>query len=639
MARSDRMASVVVVARASDPQMAVNEALNGLGGPAPLAGGRRVCLAIGLGSAAYADPVVVHATTQWLAAQGIDTPIILASVPQRDRDAGWDAEALAARHGYPPLSLVDAWSVVEPADVGQGHVIRGRPVPAAWQQADLRIVLAPCATDAIDGHALVLDVLRHLPPTIAGADPSDVVTDLLQTMPPDVSILDATVTSDGMAGSAVRRPVRTDTIVASTSAVLVDVIGATLLGADAMRSPLLSRVVPVTGLPEDYRIVGDLTAFAGISYPPEALLRSTGAAGPALARVLGAAMVAEYVAPAGDDVVMTYLRQQVQPWVSASPDGQSAASSLAWPTAGAAAVAAYIDAFRTTFAKDSVSRRVASIGLDLGAYTARDYEAAESSLRPLLQLVEGLPIDRDGLRWRHLDGAVVFEASRVVAAPYAAWIERVDVSAAISMMADYLGGCVVVVARDKEGRTVRQAERNIYLPQPNYASFSGGQVIDVCKLSVVRHRADACEIWWRTVRSPNDTATHDDGTVSFSAAGEGRTRVTIRGRQQFTLPPMLQALDLDLQPDVRDSLTDDAYRRFFSTTLDNFEARYEGRDFAIGREPVVDLPTVGLSRLAQVAGDSVKEWLSSTQRDSNAGGVRVESVDDAGFTHVAGTRR
>jgi hypothetical protein len=638
--RSNRKASTVVVARSADPIVALRHALDVLGRPAAHEGAPVACLVVGLGSATWVSPAVLAETIQWLAEQGIAEPIVLASVRASDRDAGWDVAALSARHGYSPGSLLDAWLEVEPATVGAAHVIDGRPIARAWQRADLRVVIAPCATDAIDGHCLVLDVLRHLPPTIAGAIPADVVADLLLTMPPDISILDATVTSDGPAGTSVRRAVRTDTIVASTSAVLVDVIGAALLGADPMRSPLLSGVVPVTGLPADYHVVGDLTAFPGIDYPPEPLLRTTRAAAgnPSLGRVLSAAMVDEGRATSEDDVVMSALRQQLRPWVSAAPDSPTAAASLAWTHAGAAAVVGYVDAFRTTFAKDSVPRRVASLGLDLGDYSARDYEAAESSLRPLLQLVNGLRVDRDGLRWTHLDGAVVFEASRIVAAPYGPWIERVDVSRAISMMADYLGGCVVAVAHDKEGRIVRQAERNIYLPQPNYVSFSGGQVIDVCKLSVVRHRADSTAIWWRTVRSPNESAVHDDGTVEFSDAGDGRTRVVIRGRQQFTLPPFWQAFDLDLTPELRDSLTQDAYRQFFSTTLDNFEACYEGRDFAIGRDPVDELSTVGLSRLAQVAGGSVKEWLASTAGGSMPDRVRVESIDDNGFTHIAGSR-
>jgi hypothetical protein len=632
--------ALAVVARSGDPRTATRDALAGLGALAKSRAKRRACVAIGLGSASFVSSAVLAETLDFLAQIGMADPDLLAIIPTRDRDAGWDVESLAARHGIPVGSLVDAWAFVEPAVAGDAHVIDSHLVPVAWQQADVRIVIAPCSTDAIEGHALILDTLRSLVPTIDGADDVDPVTDLLQAMAPDVSLLDATVTSDGLAGTSIRRAVRTGAVAASNSAVLADVVGATLLGADPLRSRLLASVVDLVGWPVDFVIRGDLTAFPGIEYPPEQLLRSTRGApdSRAVSRVVGAAMADEGVLTSGDDVVMTLLRQAIKPWLGSSSEAAAQPAALAWTTGTAAATTGFVQAWRTTFAKDGVPRRVASLGLELGKYSARDYETAESGLRPLLQLIEGLPFDSDDLRWTHIGGAVVFEATRVVHAPYDLWIERVDVSKAISMMSDYLGGRIITVAHDKQGRPTRQAERNIYLPQPNYIAFSGGQIIDVCKLSVIRHRVDSCAIWWRTVRSPNHSAVYDDGTVAFSDNGDGRTRVVIRGRQEFTLPPSMKSFDLDLTPDVRDSLTQDAYRRFFLTTLDNFEACYEGRDFAIGRDPDEELATVGLSRLARVAEASLNDVIARTPRNAEDGSIRV-SVDDHGFTHVSGTRR
>jgi len=632
--------SRVVVARSSDPVSATRRVLDGLALLTTSRAKRRACVAVTLGSAAYVSPAVLSETLAYLAAKGIAQPDVLAVIPQRDRDAGWDVESLSARHDLPFGRLVDAWESVESAQVGDAYVIQGRPVPRAWQQAGIRVLLAPCATDAIDGHVLALDALRSLAPVIAGADPADVVMDLLQTMAPHISLVDAMVTSDGPAGSSVRRPVLTDAVVGSSSAILADLVGGVLLGADPLRPPLIAAVVDLLGLPGDFDVIGDLTPFDRIDYPAEQLLRSTRGAPDdrSVSRVVGAAMADEGVTTTGDDVMITLLRQAIRPWLTAT-GSEGGPDALAWAGGTAATTAGYVRAWRTTFAKDSVPRRQASLGLDLGSFSARDFEAAETTLRPLLQLIDGLPVDRDGLRWMHVDGAVVFEASRTVLADYDTWIERVDVSKAISMMADYLGGRIVVVARDKQGRTTRQAERNIYLPQPNYIAFSGGQVIDVCKLSVVRHRADSCAIWWRTVRSPNRSALYDDGTVAFSDAGDGRTRIVIRGRQQFTLPAAMQAVDLDLAPEVRDSLTQDAYRRFFLTTLDNFEACYEGRDFAIGSEPDTELPTAGLSRLARVAQGSIKEIVESSARSGDIDGSLRVTVDVDGFTHVTGTRR
>jgi hypothetical protein len=61
--------------------------------------------------------------------------------------------------------------------------------------------------------------------------------------------------------------------------------------------------------------------------------------------------------------------------------------------------------------------------------------------------------------------------------------------------------------------------------------------------------------------------------------------VTIRGRQLFTLPPVLDAADLPSLPELHGPLLEEAYRRFFTSTFDNLEACFEGREFRIGRPP------------------------------------------------------
>jgi len=66
--------------------------------------------------------------------------------------------------------------------------------------------------------------------------------------------------------------------------------------------------------------------------------------------------------------------------------------------------------------------------------------------------------------------------------------------------------------------------------------------------------------------------------VEVVSADAGRaTRVTISGRQQFVLPPLAEALRLDLQPDLQAALTAQAYAVFAERTFANFEAVVEGR--------------------------------------------------------------
>ena len=139
---------------------------------------------------------------------------------------------------------------------------------------------------------------------------------------------------------------------------------------------------------------------------------------------------------------------------------------------------------------------------------------------------------------------------------------------------------------------MRQAERNVYLPQPNYLAHWGGLPIDVCKIELVQREEARHALHWRTVDSLNGSATYDDGTLSFTDLGAGRTRLAVRGRQLFTLPAVLAGRDLDRLPEVKDDLVEDAYRRFFGTTFDNLEACYEGREFRIGRDAEDDGPLV-----------------------------------------------
>ncbi|HJQ82885.1 MAG TPA: hypothetical protein VKA21_02340, partial [Candidatus Binatia bacterium] len=257
-----------------------------------------------------------------------------------------------------------------------------------------------------------------------------------------------------------------------------------------------------------------------------------------------------------------------------------------WLLAGAswalAAAGRGLEAWRVLYAKDGLRRVDAPLGLDLQAFTTKDYEAAVPELLELSALLDPLPRDADGLRWRDFQRSVLFDVSRVVPVRYDDWVERVDVCRTIELMNDYIGGTRVPVARDSRGRVTHQAERNLYLPQPNYLILSRGQPIDVTKLEVCEYGKRFRRMFWKTIRSENDSARYDDGIVTFAADRDG-TRVTIFGRQLFVLPPFWEAVQLELAPDFRALLVTHAYATFFRRTLNNFEAVYEGRDIRIGR--------------------------------------------------------
>ncbi len=205
-------------------------------------------------------------------------------------------------------------------------------------------------------------------------------------------------------------------------------------------------------------------------------------------------------------------------------------------------------------------------------------------------------------------------------------------------MNDYLGGIVVPVAMDDLGRVTHQAERNLYLPQPNYLVLAGGDPIDVTKLEHVQYGAARQRMSWRTIKSENHSAEYDDGLVEFSRLRDG-TLVEIFGRQLFTLPPLLKAVNLDLVPTLKRQLVTQAYVNFFERTFSNFEALLEGRDIKIGRawheprdpaetEPLLtDTVAQVLNDLVQRHGPAISKALGRTKAAVSG------DVDELGFAH------
>ena len=222
-------------------------------------------------------------------------------------------------------------------------------------------------------------------------------------------------------------------------------------------------------------------------------------------------------------------------------------------------------------------------------------------------------------------------------------MDRVDIAGGIRLMNDYIGGSTHVVSTDPEGRVTRQAERNLYLPQPNWLAFSGGQYIDVCKLERIDYAETGRKISWRTVLSPNGSAVHDDGSIAFQRLDDDHTKVTVCGLQLFTLPPMWTAAEPWLTPAVKDALVEDSYRRFFTATLDNVEAAYEGRDYRIGHEPTSEARQSWDQRVEQLL-EVVRSALPDdpmgelAKRLRERGKPEPDLVDELGFQHFSNAR-
>jgi uncharacterized protein (DUF362 family) len=615
----------------------------------------RVSLLVGMsaydGTAAAVDPTLVEALLDELAARGY---LRLTVVPSRFGPDPWldpsTARAAAQVLGYSgrtatgtPYDIADIDDVDDVAAEEPDAEVSAL-VPAAWRDAAFRINMASNATHPEWGFALsITNVLGMLAAAdryydyAVRRDAGEVAGAVLASYPTHCTVIDAVTSAHGVAAGST---LQTDTVIAATDGVLADVVGAALMGLDPVVSPVVARVLETPGLPAHYEIDGDLTPYAGFRNTHAAMRELLADAPRGVTRVLVPALTpVDRRRTTFTDPTLDALNRLLAGMAQSADRDPTSMAGLLGVCGWAIMVGNSVESWQTMFAKSRPRRRQTQLGLDLGSYTEADYDAVVDYIEPLEAIVDAVPADAWGMRRCALEGSVLFRCSRMLAAPYNDFIARVDISESIRLMNDYLGGATVPVARDEEGRVLRQAERNVYLPQPNYLALFGGQPIDVCKLESIRYGADEQKICWRTVRSPNGSAAYDDGSVLFRAVdGGARTEIVIHARQQFTLPLFWQVVDLDRMPEVKDPLVADAYRTFFLATLDNFEARYEGRDFEIGRPWDPDgeeLPTVTVTRLARMAKDGIGEVGErfGVRADDEADGL----LDVDGFRHfVAG---
>ncbi len=491
-------------------------------------------------------------------------------------------------HAYDVLDLGE--DLVPLPDLPDG-VLGGTPLARTWLEADVRLVFARSKTDEEDGYHLGLQTLLGVLPLRdkdyhyrRRLDPADVARDLLRAAPPHFTLIDATVSNHGAAGSRRADPLPTHTVIASADLLLADWAGALKMGLDPYTSRPHAALLRTGGLPRRHRLDGDCAPYAGWRNVPVLLRDSVRARNQSPALVSALEPWLQQV-----DTELFPFRSDIDERVNALLAGVTGTRPLElWGLTlvnfWLGAVVRAAETGRILADKDGLRRRATSLGFDASAFPTDDYTAVIDYMEPLAALVHAMPADRNGLRWRYLDGSVLFEYRQLVERPYDAFVARVDVASAVRTMNDSIGGTHVVLARDDQGRVIRQAERNIYLPQPNWIALFGGDVIDVGKLEVVQYGADTQRIVWRTVTSANGSAQFDDGIVTFARQPGDTTSVTIVARQKFALPPALEAMQLDRFPQVKDALVSDAYTTYFSRTVANFLATYEGRDPAIGRD-------------------------------------------------------
>ena len=544
-----------------------------------------------------------------------------------------------------PYDIVDLADALDQAAFPADSILHDGGLSRTWLDADIRIVFAKNRTDEAAGYALCLDTLIGVLP-FPDKDlhyrrrrhPGDVVTALLAVAPVQLCLIDAITSAHGTGGRRAPEPITTNTVIAATDIVLADYVGALKMGLDPTASPTFARVLHTRPLPIRYTASGHFGPYAGWTNVSTLHLRTTQMRN-------GASALDRLVEPWLQrlDPELFPLKHPLDARLNAAlaeffaDTGATSQWLLILANVLIATVGQTVESYRTMFDKDALRRHSVPLGIDISTVRDAAFDDLVAELLQLEPIAATAPAVSDDLRWRYVEDAVVFSYTRSLPIDFDLFVQRVDIARTIQFMNDYLGGVVVPIVHDKAGRPIRQAERNIYLPQPNYLVLYHGKPIDVSKLEVVEYGSIRHRLYWKTIASENDSATYDDGIATFERTADG-TQVTIMGRQLFTLPLFWQAFDLNLIPDLKALLVTHAYSTFFDRTLANFEALVEGRDIRIGR-PVDEpsLPAVEhLMPVIERIGDIVTPLFQRLMRSDDAVVTdELPQVDADGFVHVS----
>jgi hypothetical protein len=612
-------------------------------------------------SPAAADPRLVEHLLDRLFDLGVTDAAVgstrdTAALWLENRDVFVAADLLGYRYETPagrPYDVVDlAQDVVDDVFPAWG-ALGGSPLSRAWLEADLRIVVAANRTDEDDGYALCLSTLLSVLPLTDKdyhyryrRDAGEVTAELVRAAPAHFAVIAAGVSGHGNGGRRAPLPLKTDTVIAASDAALADYVGALKMGLDPFVSQLAAPSLRAARPTAATRILGSLAAYPDWINVEPALVASTAArrafvtvdraVRPALQHVDRELFPFRH--PAND-----WLNRALAEVTSAGEGGVDGARLLAFANLAIGQAGEVGTAWGVLYDKDALRRRDAPLNIDPASVSDADYDGLAAELSVQADLLRGTAADDQGLRWRFDDGAVLFDGARRIPIPFEAFAGAVEIHRTIQFMNDYAGGRALVTGLNAEGRVVRQLERNLYLPQPNYTAVGGGLVIDVTKIETVIYADRRRQMFWKTIRSENASAIADDGIVTFEALGDD-TVVTIWGRQQFCLPPLWAALDRELTPAAKRALVSEAYHRFFARTFANLEAVAEGRDVQIGRpwsdasdgEPLpVDWASDALKRLQGDDSLDLVGAVKSVLRGPARARPEPLRIDADGFRHFA----
>lgn len=492
-------------------------------------------------------------------------------------------------HDY---EVVDVADDAQEAGFSPGSILAGSTLSQTWVDAHYRISFAKNKTDEENFYALSLQsILAVLP--LKHKDyhyhhrfnTGEVVTELLQLTPVHFSIIDAVISNHGNAGSRVEKAIETCSIIAANDILLADIAAVQKMGLDPAASSITAKFIRSNGLPEPLVIDGPLHPYENWINVHPLLSDSVRKRSKWSALDMSLQPWLQSIDPERfpfKDMLNERINEKVAGYFSKLDQNPGNFWVMVGLNYLLSAIYEGVQTWRVMLDKDRLQYREVPLGFEPGDYTKKSYDAIPQELLSLKELLKNLKADSNGLRWRYLDKSVLFDFSHDIPVDYDDFASRVDISKSISYMNDYIGGVIVQVDNDRQRRVIRQAERNLYLPQPNYLALYQGNVIDVSKIERLKYTKDRQQMFWKTVKSENESARFDDGVVTFSRLDNGDTRITVFGRQEFVLPPFWQAVNLDRFPEIKDVLVIHAYTTFFTRTMANFEAVYEGREVRIG---------------------------------------------------------
>lgn len=568
-----------------------------------------------------------------------------------NRDVPILADLLGYRYETPqgrPYDVLDLSEALHPLPEDPDLPMVDLQLSEHWTKADFRICFAKCKSEEEEGYSMALKRLLNILPhkdkdyhLYRHHRPEELALFLLKNHPPHFTLVDAWTSSHGEQGLRYAQPLETRSLIASNYLLLADWLVALKMGVDPYISSLNGHALRRLGLPPAHQLLGDLTPWEDWQAPGLRLRESTAKRNESpLLRRLSRAWLYQIDTDnfPFKEILDAQVNEVLAPLFGPESQGPLARWGLLALNGLLARINQLQEGWGVLYDKDALPRQEKALGFDPNAYHPEDYEAVEDYILPLAQILRHQPPDRNGLRWRYLDGSVLFEYSRLLPVPYERFVGRVDIAQAVQLMYDNLGGARVPVLQDEQGRIIHQAERDIYLPQPNWMVLFGGSYIDVGKIECIRYAEDRQEMLWRTVESQNDSARFDDGLVRF-ARKPGGTEVTIVARQEFALPLFWQVVNIDYWPELKAELVSNAYSRFFSRTMANFEAVCEGRraragqerDRAQGEDGRLPLPPAveQLKSLLEMGAGLLQRWKS---QDQNQEGIALQ-VDKEGYRH------